>query len=221
MRHGANVTHCHLWKWQTCKVSSGECLPCAMQLGSMGNCLLTSLPFPSTFKISIATWVLTAKPRRDFLCWLCVKWMFWLERKTNCLNWRICQILCWCCVIKTTYFDSSLHTPALQEAPGRKIPPSWIDLWLLELVTVVLAAGLLHPKYHFVLFLTAPCHCSSSTVSPEQASPSRVCPSGLGLVQQLQPDLLVCGSSLRPPKSKPRGLSAKLLLHSNSPHDLH
>lgn len=115
--------------------------------------------------------------------------MFWIERKTKCLNRRICQILCWCCFIKTTYFDSSLHTPGLQEAPGRQIPPSWIDPWLLELVTVMLAAGLVRHIYPFVLFLSAPWQRSSSTASPEQAPCSRTCPSGLGLIQQLQPDL--------------------------------
>lgn len=144
--------------------------------------------------------------------------MFLVERKTNCLNRRTCHILCWCFFIKTTYFDSSLHTPALQGAPGRQIP-SWVDPWLLELVTVVLAAGLMHQMYSFALFLTTPCWCSS--ISLEQASHSRMCPSGLQLVQQLHPDLLVCGFSLVPPKLKPCGPSIKLLLHPNSLYDLY
>lgn len=49
------------------KRGPGECLPCVAQLGSMRSRLLPSLPFPSTFKISIATFLLTAKTRRDFL----------------------------------------------------------------------------------------------------------------------------------------------------------
>lgn len=61
-----------------------------------------------------------------------------------------------------------------------------------------------------------------SSASLEQPSHRRIqCPSGLWLVQQLQPDLLGCGPSLAPPKLKPCGPSAQVLLHSNSPHDLH
>lgn len=60
-----------------------------------------------------------------------------------------------------------MRTPALQEAPGRQIPPSWIRPWLLELVAVMLAAGLVRHIYPFVLFLSL--HGSAAAAPPPRS----------------------------------------------------
>lgn len=128
------------------KRGPGKCLPHAMQLGVMCSSLWPSVPFPSTFKISIATFLLTTKTRRlsSILHFLYMKWMCW-ARKRNCLKKNSLHIKPrWHCFIKTTCFDSLLHTPALQEAAGRRVPPSWTNLWLLQRGTAVLAAALVH-----------------------------------------------------------------------------
>lgn len=72
------------------KRGPGKCLPHAAQLGLMHSSLWPSLPFPSIFKISIATFLLIVKTRRlsSVLHLLYVKWMCW-ARKINCLNERI------------------------------------------------------------------------------------------------------------------------------------
>lgn len=133
-----------------------------------------------------------------------------LERE---IAWRkecvTSQTACWCCFIKTSHFDSLLHALALQEAAGRWVPPSQIDLLLLQLGTVVMMAQLVRHIYPSVLLLTASCCCSSHTATRVQVSCSRTCPSGWELLKQLEPDLSVGYSPLVPARLTPCGIFCK------------
>jgi len=95
------------------KCGPGERTPCAAQLGSMHHRLLPSLSFPSTFKISIATFLLTAKTWRHFLVSSVALMSSECAGLERGIAWReelaTCQTACWRCFIETTLVPCYMH----------------------------------------------------------------------------------------------------------------